>query len=105
MNKVLVTTIYQDKEFLIGVTHKVNGWGSGAALDSAFSSTKWCSAAPATGPVVMKFSGGKYCWDGVDTAAEAAFICQIDGLNSIIIPMFKCEIVQHSPISLCRMPD
>ena len=70
-----MTTTHQDKEFLIGVTPNVNGWGSGAALDY----TKWCSAAPVTGPVVIKMDGGKYCWDGVDTAADAAFICQIDG--------------------------
>ena len=70
------------------MTPNVNGWGTGAALDY----TKWCSAAPSTGSsVVIKMDGGKYCWDGIDTTAQAGFICQISGEQTQMVSQFSTK--------------
>ena len=96
----LVGSASQVKEYLIGVTPNVNGWFSGATLDY----TKWCtSSAPSAGSsVVLNFTSGKFCWDGIGTTDTAGYICQITGENRVRVAWLEGNISEISGNKSCN---
>ena len=96
----LVGSASQVEEYLIGVTPNVNGWFSGATLDY----TKWCtSSAPSAGSsVVLNFTSGKFCWDGIGTTDTAGYICQITGENRVRVAWLEGDISEISGNISCN---